>query len=377
MSRRRPLLAALGVLAALGLALATALPAGAGTRGTPRPGIVGGGAATQVYPWNVSLQLNGGAFCGGALVAPDWVLTATHCTTSSGPYTVRVGSNDTMSGGSTARVTEFVASPSVDLAMAHLDRRVSQTPIPVGDSVGAPGSPLRLLGWGATNPSPSDYPRYLKQLDTSVLDNSRCGGDAQYICVDNPGGNQGACSGDSGGPAVRYVDGRWVLLGTTHGGPIPCVTSPSLYTDVVRERRFVADTLSRGGRPLVGQQSNRCVDVAGGNPANRTVVQLWDCIGVPNQQWTAAPDGTLRTLGMCLDIPGGQTGNGVHVWLYECIPGGLNQQWRLRSDGSVFNPLTGRCLDATRHGTAKATPLQIWDCNGNPSSRANQVFTFR
>ena len=31
------------------------------------------------YPWMVSLQARGQHFCGGTLVAPNWVLTAAHC----------------------------------------------------------------------------------------------------------------------------------------------------------------------------------------------------------------------------------------------------------------------------------------------------------
>ncbi len=43
--------------------------------------IVGGEEAIpHSWPWQVSLQLSGfGHFCGGSLIAPDWIVSAAHC----------------------------------------------------------------------------------------------------------------------------------------------------------------------------------------------------------------------------------------------------------------------------------------------------------
>ncbi len=114
----------------------------------------------------------------------------------------------------------------------------------------------------------------------------------------------------------------------------------------------------------------KCVDVAGGNSANGTAVQLYDCNGTAAQVWTVAADGSLQALGKCMDVAGGGTANGSQIQLYDCNGTGA-QQWQARSDGSVVNPQSGRCLDATGPSSANGTRLQIWDCTGG----ANQKWT--
>src|SRR5438067_9319349 len=39
---------------------------------------------------------------------------------------------------------------------------------------------------------------------------------------------------------------------------------------------------------FVNTNSGKCLDVAGGNPSDGTVVQLWDCNGTNAQKWNPA-----------------------------------------------------------------------------------------
>jgi len=113
---------------------------------------------------------------------------------------------------------------------------------------------------------------------------------------------------------------------------------------------------------IKGDGSGRCLDVPNAGTADGTQVQLWDCHGGTNQQWTYTDAGELRVYGnKCLDAAG--TGNGAKVQIYSCW-GGDNQKWRLNSDGSIVGVQSNLCLDAA--GSANGTPIQLYSCwNGS------------
>ncbi|WP_327287761.1 endo-1,4-beta-xylanase [Streptomyces sp. NBC_01198] len=125
---------------------------------------------------------------------------------------------------------------------------------------------------------------------------------------------------------------------------------------------------SNGGtRAIKGSGSGRCMDVPNSTTADGTQVQLWDCSGNSNQQWTYTSDSELRVLGSkCLDAAG--TGNGVKVQIYSCW-GGDNQKWRLNSDGTIVGVQSGLCLDATGAATTNGTLLELWTCNGGSNQK--------
>ncbi|MFF0424960.1 non-reducing end alpha-L-arabinofuranosidase family hydrolase [Streptomyces sp. NPDC004520] len=115
---------------------------------------------------------------------------------------------------------------------------------------------------------------------------------------------------------------------------------------------------------LRGVGSGRCLDVPNAGQSDGTLLQIWDCSGGTNQQWTLTSGNQLTVYGgKCLDVPGHATTAGTRVEIWTCH-GGANQQWRVNSDGSVVGVESGLCLDVSGGGTANGTAVQLWNCSG-------------
>ena len=67
--------------------------------------------------------------------------------------------------------------------------------------------------------------------------------------------------------------------------------------------------------------------------------------------------------------PAARTANGAQLQLWDCNGTGA-QVWQARGDGTLLNPNSNKCLDATGFGTDDGTRLQIWSCHGG----SNQVW---
>ena len=119
-------------------------------------------------------------------------------------------------------------------------------------------------------------------------------------------------------------------------------------------------------------RTGKCLDVAGGNSANGTKVQLYSCNGSPAQQWKYVP-ATKRIHSMvnankCLDAPGGQTANGVQLQIWDCQVGNANQDFVRVGDS--FRPYSApnQALDASGEGNGAA--VVFWNSHGG----ANQTW---
>jgi len=241
----RTLLTAATVTAA-GLLMPAAAVAAPSPEPPPVTQVVNGRPATENYSFMVYVS-----GCTGSLIKSNWAVTAKHCPT---PSSVRVGSVDRSSGGTVVTVRRAVNHPRIDVKLLELTSSVSYAPAPIPTASGAVGTATRIIGWGQTCPTRGcgSTPRVANELDTSIVADSRCSGiDAAYeICTNNTNGNAGACYGDSGGPQVRTVSGRWALIGVTSragNNSSTCATAPSIYGDLPSIRTWVNQQV--GGLP--------------------------------------------------------------------------------------------------------------------------------
>jgi hypothetical protein len=123
-----------------------------------------------------------------------------------------------------------------------------------------------------------------------------------------------------------------------------------------------------GTSSIIGNGSNRCIDIPSSNAVDGARLQLWDCNGTGAQRWTFNADGSITALGKCMDVSGGSTANGAAVQLWTCNGTGA-QKFTLSAAGDLVNTQANKCVDVTNVGTANGSKLQLWDCTGGSNQK--------
>ncbi|MFD7982561.1 polymorphic toxin-type HINT domain-containing protein [Kitasatospora indigofera] len=101
-----------------------------------------------------------------------------------------------------------------------------------------------------------------------------------------------------------------------------------------------------------------CIATAGGSSANGTNLQINNC-STDGSQLYATANNTLSTLGKCAQAMGTTTGAAVQL---QACDKSAAQTWIPRSDKTLYNPASGRCLAVPGDVTTSSTALSLGDC---------------
>ncbi|MFF7793969.1 trypsin-like serine protease [Streptomyces sp. NPDC007991] len=231
---------------------------------TVDPKIIGGSETTITSaPWMAQLHYYDdrgtsttsddiGFFCGGAVVAPTKILTASHCVKGydwhangaivTGTSQLPSADGTDLHGGTVTGVWRQWNHPSYNATTIDNDIAVLTLPVPVkatpirmttsGDTTSyKAGTSAKVYGWGRTSSTSDDISETLKTATLPVQSDTTCAGaygsdfiKGHMVCAGNPAtgsdtGTTTACNGDSGGPLV--VNNR--IVGVVSWGVTDCV----------------------------------------------------------------------------------------------------------------------------------------------------------
>jgi len=216
--------------AALSLLLGSAGAATAIANGEPVP--------DGKYRFAVKLTMTGiptasggkrNSACSGALIAPQWVITAGHCFRDAANVrvnypvadltTATVGRTDlTGTAGHELTVVAVIQSPTADVSLARLETPVRDVrPLPVGHRAPRIGAVVRVTGYGSTT---SVTPAPVTRLRTGQMTVVSLSDSVTGLRGYAPQPDTTPCPYDSGAPFfIERGGARPVLVSVVSNGP--------------------------------------------------------------------------------------------------------------------------------------------------------------
>jgi trypsin len=264
------------VLLALSCSAGVIVAAPAG--GAPKAGkaIIGGSVADPAaWPFEAAILRKGRLHCGGSVIAPTKILTAGHCVLgfNLAQFSVVTGrailsddaTGQTLPVASAAVHPDFANTMRHDVAVLTLAAPTSSPRIalPTAEQAAAataPGTLLRVAGWGARHPLGGALANALRKTTERVRVNKRCrrayrsfySGGAMLCAMGKrlrkykrAPIHSTACSGDSGGPLVADASSGPIVVGTVSFGSPVCgfAASPTVYSRVSDSLPFIQSAL--------------------------------------------------------------------------------------------------------------------------------------
>ncbi|XP_034648668.1 trypsin-2-like [Trachemys scripta elegans] len=223
--------------------------------------IIGGyECSPHSQPWQVSLN-TGYHFCGGSLIADQWVLSAAHCWYYPDSMQVILGDHNIQVFEHTEhlmRIETIVLHPSYDeqtldhdIMLIKLAHRIQPDayvqPVPLPTACPEVGSLCMVSGWGNILSDGLLSAKNLQCVEVPIVSDQVC--ERSYpgmitstmMCAGYLEGGKDACQGDAGGPLVCNGELQGIM---SWGFGWAQKDHPSIYTKICSLLSWIKSTMA-------------------------------------------------------------------------------------------------------------------------------------